>query len=371
MNKMEDAPSPTIQNNNKEKVIELVSNKGNKFIINFINKTSSLFISSIFDNGIIKVFYETIFSLEKIKENKAFFVYDSIEEILGELFPLIDEGKIHLNEETNFIKITFDLPFQKFKNIDFNVNEKKKTEVEKINELYNIIVVQNKEINDLKSDITIFKNEQNNLNNEILELKNRMNDLENILNKKNFEEKIIQNINSNIFNSLDDIDFILNKLRNKDNLRNKKIFLKLLFKATKDGQQSSDFHKKCDGKVQQLVFIKTTKGEIFGGYTEEGYRSREENIKDNNAFVFSFSKQKIYTIKNNATAIADHKNYGPRFFGASYFVIHVPTKMFEERGNTCIASESVFEGITSDYELNNGEKFFYIQEIEVYQVLFN
>ena len=63
-----------------------------------------------------------------------------------------------------------------------------------------------------------------------------MNDLENILNKKNFEEKIIQSINSNIFNSLDDIDFIINKLRNKDNLRNKKIFLKLLFKATKDGQ---------------------------------------------------------------------------------------------------------------------------------------
>ena len=169
------------------------------------------------------------------------------------------------------------------------MNEKKKTEIEKINELYNIIVVQNKEINNLKSDITIFKN---NINNEILELKNRMNDLENILNKKNFEEKIIQNINSNIFNSLDDIDFILNKLRNKDNLRNKKIFLKLLFKATKDGQQSSDFHKKCDGKVQQLVFIKTTKGEIFGGYTEEGYRSREEYIKDNNAFVFFIFKTK-------------------------------------------------------------------------------
>jgi hypothetical protein len=42
---------------------------------------------------------------------------------------------------------------------------------------------------------------------------------------------------------LDDIDFILNKLRNKDNLRNKKIFLKLLFKATKDGQDSSVFIK--------------------------------------------------------------------------------------------------------------------------------
>lgn len=28
---MDDAPRPTIQNNNKEKVIELVSNKGNKY----------------------------------------------------------------------------------------------------------------------------------------------------------------------------------------------------------------------------------------------------------------------------------------------------------------------------------------------------
>jgi predicted nucleic acid-binding Zn-ribbon protein len=91
--------------------------------------------------------------------------------------------------------------------------EKKKSKIIKLFFFH----FQNKEINDLKSDITIFKNEQNNLNNEILELKNRMNDLENILNKKNFEEKIIQNINSNIFNSLDDIDFILNKLRNKDN----------------------------------------------------------------------------------------------------------------------------------------------------------
>ncbi len=45
--------------------------------------------------------------------------------------------------------------------------------------------------------------------------------------------------------------------------------------------------------------------------------------------------------------------------------------MFEEKGNTCNISQSVFEGITSDYELNNGKQYFYIQEIEVYQVLFN
>ncbi len=45
--------------------------------------------------------------------------------------------------------------------------------------------------------------------------------------------------------------------------------------------------------------------------------------------------------------------------------------MFEEKGYTCKSLLSLFEGITSDYELNNGEEYFYIQEIEVYQVLFN
>ena len=49
--------------------------------------------------------------------------------------------------------------------------------------------------------------------------------------------------------------------------------------------------------MQQLIFIKTTEGEIFGGYTKEGYRSRNESIKDSNAFVFSLSKKKFIFLK--------------------------------------------------------------------------
>jgi hypothetical protein len=45
--------------------------------------------------------------------------------------------------------------------------------------------------------------------------------------------------------------------------------------------------------------------------------------------------------------------------------------MFEEEGHTSLVSQSNYEGITLDYELNNGEQSFYIQEIEIYQVLFN
>ena len=45
--------------------------------------------------------------------------------------------------------------------------------------------------------------------------------------------------------------------------------------------------------------------------------------------------------------------------------------MFDDNSNTCKKSESHFEGINIDYEINNGEFNFNIQEIEVYQVLYN
>ena len=39
--------------------------------------------------------------------------------------------------------------------------------------------------------------------------------------------------------------------------------------------------------------------------------------------------------------------------------------------HTCEMNQSYFTGITSDFEINNGEKYFIIQEIEVYQILYN
>ena len=136
-----EAPEPIsiIEIKNKEKIIELTSKKGNKYIISFINKVTSLFISSIYDNGIKKLFYENSYSLEKIKENKLFFFYENIDEFLSELFPLIDQNKAIIKEESNYLVLSIKLPFQKINNIDFILKEKQKSDSEKINELFNIV----------------------------------------------------------------------------------------------------------------------------------------------------------------------------------------------------------------------------------------
>ena len=43
--------------------------------------------------------------------------------------------------------------------------------------------------------------------------------------------------------------------------------LKCIFRATRDGWNSSDFHAKCDGKGPTLTFIETSKDRVCGGYT--------------------------------------------------------------------------------------------------------
>ena len=45
--------------------------------------------------------------------------------------------------------------------------------------------------------------------------------------------------------------------------------------------------------------------------------------------------------------------------------------MLESESNTCTVVQSHYEGFTKDYELNNGEMYFFIQEIEIFHILQN
>ena len=48
----------------------------------------------------------------------------------------------------------------------------------------------------------------------------------------------------------------------------KEFSTKLLFSTSKNGFEPSTFHNLCDNKGPTIIFIETTKGNIFGGYTE-------------------------------------------------------------------------------------------------------
>lgn len=138
---------------------------------------------------------------------------------------------------------------------------------------------------------------------------------------------------------------------------------RLIYKASKDGDSANKFHNKCDKHSNLIILIKTKKGLRFGGFTSAKFRSSSHLKYDNDAFLFSLDIKKVFNIIPNSYAIYCYDNTGPSFYKGS---LYVPNKFFTNYGKTCLAG-GPFQ-FKKDFELNNGEEKFLIEELEVFQV---
>ena len=86
----------------------------------------------------------------------------------------------------------------------------------------------------------------------------------------------IKNIDSKIITSE---DFILPLIGVKKKLNKGIKEVKLLFRASRDGD-NTQFHKKCDGVINTLTFVKATNGRKFGGFANKGWDSSNHYIND-------------------------------------------------------------------------------------------
>ena len=62
---------------------------------------------------------------------------------------------------------------------------------------------------------------------------------------------------------------------------------RILYRATRDGFASADFHGKCDAKANTITVIKATNSTVFGGFTSEPWSSCGKLKLDSKAFLFS------------------------------------------------------------------------------------
>ena len=92
---------------------------------------------------------------------------------------------------------------------------------------------------------------------------------------------------------------------------------KLQYRATKDGFSAENFHSKCDGIANTLTIIKSTTGNIFGGFTEKAWDSSGKYYRDPKAFIFSLVNKENKPVKvmctNGADAIYCQSYFGPIF----------------------------------------------------------
>ena len=165
---------------------------------------------------------------------------------------------------------------------------------------------------------------------------------------------------------INQIELIKTGIKNFD--KTKELQLKLLFRASRDGDNNKAYHDLCDGNAPTINVIKSKNGYIFGGYTDCLLNSTSGCTKTTNSFVFSFNKMKIY---NGVDGGYFHcgTDCGPWFCGCvgvdgdNYFITEA-SYQWE------INSYRYFEGFTEEYELVGGKRNFAVEEVEVFKVDF-
>jgi hypothetical protein len=66
----------------------------------------------------------------------------------------------------------------------------------------------------------------------------------------------------------------------------------LLYRGTRDGFDSSDFHSKCDGYYNTLTILKAKgSGYMFGGLSSDSWDCSDTCKPDPNTFLFSLTNK--------------------------------------------------------------------------------
>ena len=321
---------------------------------------------------------------ELVKLNRRIFrAFESIEDVFTEFFKTLGENNITIKKEENKINLTIICEFlgrkQEAKII---LNPKKPSleetvpklcdKVKEIDSLNLIIDEQKKIIEKIKKDFNDYKNYVENKFKE-LEKKESENLKYNIeyndgyylnsdeINKYKVEfPKFKENVNSNIMKCLE-LNLIETGIKKKQNKTIKKFTL--LFRASRDGYSSSNFHSKCDGKVNTLILVETTNRRRFGGYTECQWDQSGNYKSGPYSFIFSFDNKKIYYSKNGSNSIYGYSGQGPTFGSNHDFYIN----------DSCDSSSSG-ESMGGCYE-NDGKKYpltgsssFLVSDYDVYQL---
>ena len=130
----------------------------------------------------------------------------------------------------------------------------------------------------------------------------------------------------------------------------------------------------CDYKNNLLFLVKTKKNFRFGGFISVSIcvskSKNDTSVRDNDAFCFSLNLSKIYNIIKNKEAIYINSNEIITFL-MDIFKIY---DNFYKKESVCTDSREgdkfiCYDGQNKKYEINGGEGTFFVQELEVFEII--
>jgi hypothetical protein len=172
----------------------------------------------------------------------------------------------------------------------------------------------------------------------------------------------VQRLESNIVQTIPSIfkDFETNSWR-------------LLYRGTRDGFGTANFHSKCDQQSNTVTIILTTGGYIFGGFTPLAWDSGGAYKADNTGKSFLFSLKnprntelKIFPLSNPSIAILCNSAYGPIFGGHDIQVANNCDQ--NTNSHTSLGNGYTNDTGISGQQVFTGQYNFQVREIEVFSV---
>ena len=408
--------APVIQKE-KDKSKKIINSKDSKYELELEINNSKLIIKAVTKLKLEKLLYQYEDSVENLyKLDRYFLQFETIEEIKDNIFELLIQESYDLIDKGNKIKLILKPNVGKqtknieliFKKIEGNNDTLIDIVIKRLNALeseFKTFKIKNGQFEELtKKEIDSLKIENDNLKNELKQnkestislknenenLKKQLKEYEESLNSLpikfiGFEEMFGKEMDEKkrdieikkylIGESISTIkyykEYLLITSGIKEQLtkfNSRTLKFKLIYKSSRDGQNAKDFHYFCDYKGPTVTIIKTKNNVIFGGFLSINWDNKGGSSRDDNSFLFSFNNNKIY--KNNK------KGYGANFEEKKGPYFGYAINIFEDFNQSkkhCVRqkedSDYAWKSIGYDYELNMGEEFFDIEEIEVFTIL--
>ena len=394
---------------NKFIVLEPYENKNYSISI---NKTEQNIKIETYQVEALNILYKVELNLNEFYQlSKGFKIYDNLDDICDLLINIFlskkvslikkyqnlfiilkvssmdgkeQEINIELNSETskdNYYTNTNNIKINQLENEikeltnDKNILLKKINELEnKIKNLENMIYNQNNKINNIEKELK----EQKDKTQKIIKWKNEYNTQLQQIQKIKINNITLNKIDSLIINKYEELEFLENRLKYNNILKDKNIIFKLLYRSSRDGSNTQTFHNKCDNIMGTLSIIKTTKGMRFGGYTEQywngGSNGCSKKDDKNICFCFSLDLFKIYNFNDNSNfSIYCYYDNGPSFYNINETdIFYICNNNGSLIGYTNYQTKhNSFGKFDYDYEINNGQQKFSVVELEVFQILFD
>ena len=140
-----------------------------------------------------------------------------------------------------------------------------------------------------------------------------------------------------------------------------------MYRKSNNDNSYETFHKLCDNKGPTLTLFKTSEGFIIGGYTPLNWDKYSSWKKDEDTFIFSLTNQKIFKKNRKSFSIYCDNNAGPWF----PFIGCYSGKNNMSQGYFYYSKKQEIENYDEIIKNGKNDRYFDLEEVEVYQILFN